>query len=114
LATYDAGVHVEAFENMEKGLKTVYAVPATLEYSMICSGDRLEFGSIGSITVGMVRRYTSLEALCEAEGWQNLVPEAPSQDVAIQNIRGIIEWDTSIEDESGVLSLRVREVRRKI
>ncbi|MCP4807144.1 MAG: hypothetical protein GY913_26025 [Proteobacteria bacterium] len=114
MATYDAGVHVEAFESMERGLKTVYAVLQTDEYSMICSGDRLEFGSIGSITVGMVRRYPSLEALCEAEGWKNLLPDAPSEEDAIAAVRGIIEWDPALEDERGVLALRVRQVRRKI
>ena len=114
MATYDAGVHVEAFESMERGLKTVYAVLQTPEYSMICSGDRLEFGSIGSITVGMVRRYPNLEALCEAEGWKNLLPDAPNEEEAVKAIRSIIEWDQAVEDASGVLALRVREVRRKI
>jgi ASC-1-like (ASCH) protein len=114
VATFDAGVHVEAFENMEKGSKTVYAVPATLEYSMICSGDRLEFGSLGSITIGMVRRYGNLEELCEAEGWANLVPEVSSQEAAIEAVRAIVEWDDKVEADSGVLSLRVREVRRKL
>ena len=114
MATFDAGVYPEAFDNMERGLKTVYAVPATLEWSIMSSGDRIEFGSIGSITVGSVRRYTSLEHLCEAESWQNLVPEAPSQEAAITAIRVIPEWDPAAEKAAGVIAVRVRQVKRKI
>ncbi len=114
MATFDAGVHVEAFVNMEKGLKTVYAVPATDEWSIMSSGDRIEFGSIGSITVGSVRRYGSLEDLCQAESWQNLVPEADDEDTAITLIRGIAEWDSAAETKRGVIAVRVRQVKRKI
>lgn len=114
MATYDAGVHVEAFEYMERGDKTVYVVLSTDEYSMICSGDRLEFGSIGSITVGAVRRYPSLEALCAAESYQNLIPGASSEEAAISAIRAVPEWDAELEQERGVRALRVRSVKRKI
>ena len=70
MATYDAPLHLEAFENMESNQKTSYTLPATVDYRFMVSGDRLEFGSFGSITVGMVRRYASLEELVEAQGWQ--------------------------------------------
>ncbi|MCB9765308.1 MAG: hypothetical protein H6739_36375 [Alphaproteobacteria bacterium] len=113
MATFDGTLYVEAFENMERGRKTVYAVLNTLEYSMMSSGDRLEFGSHGSITIGTVRRYPNLEALCEAESWQNLVPEANSETEAIASIRAPDEWNAEIEKERGVLALRVRETRRK-
>lgn len=113
MATYDARFYVEAFEQMEARSKTVYAVMATPEYAGMVSGDRLEFGSYGSITVGMVRRYPSLEALVEAEGWQSLVPDADSAQAAIALVRAIEEWDPTVEQRVGVMSLRVREARRK-
>jgi ASC-1-like (ASCH) protein len=114
MATYDACIHVEAFEAMERGEKTVYALLHTDDYSMICSGDRLEFGTLGSITVGTVRRYKSLEALAETEGWNNLVPGAEDGDTAISDVRAIAEWDDNVEKTRGVLCLRVREARRKV
>lgn len=114
MATFDAGVYPEAFENMEKGLKTVYAVPATDEWSIMSSGDRIEFGSIGSITVGSVRRYPNLEALCEAESWRNVMPESPSAEEAIASIRAVAEWDKSTEQERGVIAARIRAVKRKL
>lgn len=113
MATFDANLFVEAFENMERGLKTVYVVPATDEFSMICSGDRLEFGSFGSITIGTVRRYPDLESLCQAEGWRNVVPEVDSPEQAVSAIRGSTGWLAQIESAQGVMALRVRETRRK-
>lgn len=113
MATFDAHLFVEAFENMERGLKTVYAVPATDEFSMISSGDRLEFGSFGSITVGTVRRYPDLESLCQAEGWVNVVPEVDSAQAAVTAIRTAAGWLHDIERQQGVMALRVRETRRK-
>jgi len=113
MATFDAGAHVQAFDNMERGLKTVYAVPASPQWSVMSSGDRIEFGSMGSITVGSVRHYDSLEKLCEAESFRNLVPEAPTELEAIQTIRAIPEWDSSAEDDRGVIAVRVRAVKRK-
>lgn len=113
MATYDARLHVQAFENMEALRKTVYAVPASEDYRHIVSGDRLEFGSFGSITVGMVRRYPSLEALVAAQGWESLVPEAGGADAAIAALRSLDEWDAEAEACNGVLALRVRDARRK-
>ncbi len=113
MATYDAPLYEEAFLEMEQGLKTVYVLLGSDDYMFISSGDRLEFGSYGSIMVGMVRRYPSLEALIETEGHRNLVPSAESGDEAVASIRGLGEWDPDIEQERGVLALRVREARRK-
>jgi hypothetical protein len=42
------------------------------------------------------------------------VPEVSSQEAAIEAVRAIVEWDDKVEADSGVLSLRVREVRRKL
>jgi ASC-1-like (ASCH) protein len=114
MATYDACIHVGAFEAMERGQKTVYALLHTDDYMLICAGDRLEFGTLGSITVGTVRRYKNLEALVETEGWNNLVPGAEDCKTALEDVRAIAEWDDRIEKERGVLCLRVREARRKI
>jgi ASC-1-like (ASCH) protein len=104
---------MSAFEAMERGQKTVYTVIATNEYSVMCAGDRLEFGSFGSITVGTVRRYSDLERLIEVEGWRNLVPDAADAADAVAQIRSIDEWDQPREVQLGVLALRVREAKRK-
>ncbi len=114
MATFDAAIHVQAFEHMEAGRKTVYVLPCSEEYDFISSGDRVEFGSLGAITVGMVRRYPSLESLFAAEGWQNVVPDARDADQAAQAVRSAPEWSTEVEQHRGVLALRVREARRKI
>jgi len=114
MATFDVPVNPEAFSNMETGRKTVYAVLADPQFDGICSGDRLEFGSVGAVSVGMVRRYSSLEELVEVEGWQNLVPEASSAEVAISDVRGVSEWDKEKETRLGVLALRVRDTKRKL
>ncbi|MCB9793521.1 MAG: hypothetical protein H6741_12430 [Alphaproteobacteria bacterium] len=113
MATYDAALHIDAFENMERGLKTVYAVLNSPEYEFMSMGDRLEFGSHGSITVGTVRKYPDLEALCQDQGFKNVVPEANTEEDAIAGIRELPEWNTKMEEERGVLALRVRETRRK-
>ena len=113
MATYDAPLYEEAFREMEEGLKTVYVLLASDDYMFISSGDRLEFGSFGSIMVGMVRRYASLEALIETEGHRNLVPSAETGDEAVASIRGLDEWSAELEQERGVVALRVREARRK-
>jgi ASC-1-like (ASCH) protein len=113
MATFDARLHMGAFEAMERGLKTVYTVIATDEFSVMCAGDRLEFGSFGSITIGTVRRYPDLESLVEVEGWQPLVPDAGSAEDAIEKVRSVDEWDSGQEKSLGVLALRVRETRRK-
>ncbi|MEC7946647.1 MAG: hypothetical protein VX265_03705 [Myxococcota bacterium] len=113
MATYDANLHIDAFEQMEANRKTVYTVIAVPEYSVMSSGDRLEFGSFGSITIGMVRRYESLDALVAAEGWMSLVPDAADGADAIQQVRDIAEWDDAEEKKYGVLALRVRQAKRK-
>jgi ASC-1-like (ASCH) protein len=113
MATYDAPLYEDAFIEMESGRKTVYAVLASDDYAAISSGDRLEFGSFGSIMVGMVRRYPNLEALAEAEGFRNLLPAAETAEEAIRVLRALDEWDPEIEEKRGVLALRVREARRK-
>ena len=113
MATFDARLHMSAFEAMERGEKTVYTLLATPEFSVMCAGDRLEFGSFGSITIGTVRRYESLEALVEVEGWRALVPNASGPEHAMEMIRGIDEWDADREQKLGVVALRVREARRK-
>jgi len=113
MATFDAVFHEEAFQSMESRQKTVYALIATDEYRFMSSGDRLEFGNQGSITVGTVRRYPHLERLVEVEGWQTLVPGAASAEESIADVRAIPDWDIDAEQEHGVLSLRVREARRK-
>jgi len=113
MATFDAPFHEQAFIEMEEGRKTVYVILATEEYAYMSSGDRLEFGSHGSIHVGMVRRYPDLENLVQAEGFRNLVPQAETEEEALAVVRSIGEWDPAAEKEYGVLALRVREARRK-
>jgi len=113
MATFDARFHEEAFQSMESRRKTVYALVATDEYRFMSSGDRLEFGNQGSITVGTVRHYPHLERLVEVEGWQALFPDAASADAAIAEVRAIEDWDNDAEQSHGVLSLRVRVARRK-
>jgi len=113
MATFDAPFHEDAFIDMEEGRKTVYVILATEEYAFMSSGDRLEFGSHGSIHVGMVRRYPDLEALVRTEGFHNLVPQAETEEEAMSVVRGIPEWDPTAEKAFGVLALRVREARRK-
>ncbi len=113
MATYDAPLYEEAFLEMEEGRKTVYVLLANDDYAAISSGDRLEFGSFGSIMVGMVRRYPSLEALIEAEGHRNLIPSAEDGEQAVAAIRGLDEWSPDVEADRGVVALRVREARRK-
>lgn len=113
MATFDAKLHQEAFVNMETGRKTVYVLPCTPEYSVMSAGDRLEFGSFGSILIGMIRRYPDVESLLEAQGFNNVVPEAESLDQAAGILREVSEWDEAVEREHGVLALRVREAWRK-
>lgn len=113
MATFDATWYPDAFLLMEGMRKTVYVVLATPEYSVMSSGDRLEFGSHASITVGVVRRYPSIEALMEREGWQCVLPDAESAEDAASQIRANPEWVAEQETELGVLALRVRDARRK-
>lgn len=113
MATFDATTHPLAFSHMEGGVKTVFVMPATLEWSMASMGDRIEFDDLGSITLGMIRRYGSLEDLLEAEGVANVVPEATDLPHAASLLRGSSGWDARVEQASGVLALRVRSAKRK-
>ncbi len=113
MATYDAPLHPEAFELMEAHRKTIYALVASDGYQHICSGDRLEFGDHGSITVGMVRKYPDLEALVSAQGWHCLVPSAETPEEAIAEVRAIPEWSQELESQHGIVALRVRGAQRK-
>lgn len=110
LATFELAAHLESFVAMETGRQTVYPLPRTPEFDLICSGDRLEFGAIGSISVGFVRRYADLEALLEGEGWENVAPELGGAGDAVQVIPKRPEWKAVYQ---GVLAVRVRETSRK-
>jgi ASC-1-like (ASCH) protein len=113
MATYDATTHPLAFAHMEGGVKTVYVVPDSNEFKGISSGDRIEFDDLGSVTVGMIRRYTALEELVEAEGFGNVVPECATAEEAISSIRSSSGWDGRAAQSRGVLALRVRSAKRK-
>ena len=110
MATFETTTHPLAFAHMEGGMKTVFAVPRTLEYSVLSSGDRLEFDDLGSIAVGMIRRYDTLEDLLTAEGVANVVPEADTIESAAAAIRADSGWSAAGD---GVLALRVRWAKRK-
>ena len=112
MATFTATTYPLAFAHMEGGVKSVYVVPRSPEFAGVTFGDRLEFEDIGSITIGMVRSYPSIEALVEAEGYANVVPEAEDARQAVDLIRGSSGWDHEAE-ATGILALRVRSARRK-
>lgn len=112
MATYDTTTHPLAFAHMEGGMKTVYVVPNTGQFSVITSGDRLEFDDLGYITVGTIRRYATLGELVDAEGYSNIIPEADTPEEAIELLRSSSDWNGQDED-SGVLALRVRDAKRK-
>jgi len=113
MATFEATTHPLAFAHMEGGVKTVFVVPWSLEFSVISSGDRIEFEDLGSISIGTVRKYDSVVGMLDAEGFQNVVPEAEDAALAASIIRGSSEWDANAEAKSGVLALRVRWAKRK-
>ena len=113
MATFEATTHPLAFAHMEGGVKTVFVVPYSLEFSVISSGDRIEFEDLGSISIGSIRRYPSVEALLTAEGWVNVVPEAEDETQAASLMRASSEWNARAEEEEGVLALRVRWAKRK-
>lgn len=113
MATFEAMTHPLAFAHMEGGVKTVFVVPWSLEFSVMSSGDRIEFEDLGSITIGMIRRYDTLDALLEAEGWANVVPEADDTEQAATVLRASPDWDLKAEEADGVLALRVRWAKRK-
>lgn len=113
MATFDATTHPLAFAHMEGGLKTVYVVPNSAAFKGISAGDRVEFDDIGSITVGMIRRYPSLEKLVEVEGHANVVPECDSAEAVVKAIGESPGWNRKAAEEAGVLALRVRSAKRK-
>ncbi|MBX2797432.1 MAG: hypothetical protein KTR31_07190 [Myxococcales bacterium] len=113
MATFEATTRPLAFAHMEGGVKTVFVVPWTAEFSVISSGDRIEFEDLGSISIGSIRRYDTVEALLEAEGWVNVVPEAEGPEQAAESLRGASEWNVRAEKQDGVLALRVRWAKRK-
>lgn len=113
MATFDATTHPLAFAHMEGGVKTVFVMPNSLEWSVASMGDRIEFEDLGSITLGMIRKYGSVEELLEAEGYSNVVPEAETSDEAAGLLRNSAGWDKKAEESSGVLALRVRSAKRK-
>ena len=113
MATYDATTYPLAFAHMEGGVKTVYVVPNSPGFSGICSGDRIEFEGLGSITVGMVRRYDSLSEMVEVEGFANVLPEADSAQEAVELVEQSSGWDARVAQERGVLAVRVRWAKRK-
>ena len=113
MATFEATTHPLAFAHMEGGVKTVFVLPWTLELSVISSGDRIEFDNLGSITLGMVRRYGCLKELLTAEGHSNVVPEADDLDHAITLLHESVGWNHNAEEKDGVLALRVRWAKRK-
>jgi len=112
MATFEATTHPLAFAHMEGGVKTVFVMPWTLQLSIISSGDRIEFDDLGSITIGMIRKYPTLEELIEAEGWDNVVPEADDAAHTMELLRSSTGWDGAAE-ANGVLALRVRWAKRK-
>ena len=57
MATFETTTHPLAFAHMEGGVKTVFVMPCSLEWSMASMGDRIEFDDLGSITLGMIRKY---------------------------------------------------------
>lgn len=113
MATFDTTVHPLAFAHMEGGMKTVYVVPNTAEFSVVTSGDRIEFDDLGFITVGAIRRYPNLAELMAAEGWENVIPEAESEEQAIEVLMSGADWTPAVVAKRGLLALRVREARRK-
>lgn len=113
MATYEVGADRRLFEAMESGRKTVYVLPATDEYQLICSGDRVEFGAVGAVSVGFVRSYADLEALVEGESWANVRLDEGSPEETLSRIRKSISWDAAVENSAGVLAIRVRSTLRK-
>ncbi len=113
MATFEATTRPLAFAHMEGGVKTVFALPYTLEFSVASSGDRIEFDDLGSITIGVIRRYPTVEELLGVEGWANVVPEASDEGHAAQVLRESPGWDKRAEEKEGVLAVRVRWAKRK-
>lgn len=113
MATFDATIHPLAFAHMEGGLKTVFLVPNVEPFAHASSGDRVEFTDVGTITIGMVRRYPTLEEALEKEGFANVVPETTDLAEALAVLRSTSEWDDVKARAHGVLAFRVRSAKRK-
>lgn len=113
MATFDATTHPLAFAHMEGGVKTVFVVPHTPQFSVISSGDRIEFEDLGSISIGAVRRYATVPELLEAEGYSNVIPEADDEEAAQKVLSTAADWDQKAVESNGVLALRVRWAKRK-
>ena len=113
MATFEATTHPLAFAHMEGGVKTVWATPNTRDMAGVSSGDRVEFADLGSITIGVVRKYASLEELLDKEGFGNVVPETDDASQAVSVLRASSEWNESAAVAHGVLALRVRSAKRK-
>ncbi len=112
MATHDTTTHPLAFAHMEGGMKTVYVVPNSGAYSVVTSGDRIEFDDLGYITVGTIRRYDKLEDLLEKEGFNNVIPEADTPEQALEALRASSEWN-GLNEDKGVLAIRIRDAKRK-
>ena len=76
---------------------------------MASSGGRIECEGLGSVTLGMMRRYRTLEALVDAEGW--LESDDAEQVAAL--VWSAPRWDSPREDSDGILALRVRWAKRE-
>ncbi|MCB9674626.1 MAG: hypothetical protein H6737_05875 [Alphaproteobacteria bacterium] len=113
MATFEMTTHPLAFAHMEGGVKTVFVMPFSNELSVASSGDRIEFDDLGSITIGMIKRYGDLETLVETEGFANVVPEADDSAHACELLRTSPGWNGSAERRDGVLAFRVRWAKRK-
>lgn len=113
MATFDATTTPVIFAHMETSDKTVYVVPRTVSFDMATAGDRIEFDDLGSITLGAIRRYETLDELLEREGYANVVPDAADVEDAKARIRSTPDWNEKIESERGVMAFRVRSTKRK-
>jgi ASC-1-like (ASCH) protein len=114
MATYDALIHPLVFAHLEAGRKTVHIVPRSGPVADASAGDRLEFPELGTLTIGVVRRYPSVEEALEKEGFTNVVPDAGSLPEALATLRRSEEWSEAVAHHAGVIALRVRSVRRKV
>ena len=113
MATHETSTHPLAFAHMEGGMKTVYVLPWSMEASMLSAGDRIEFEGLGSITLGMKRRYDTLAALMEAEGFVNVIPEAANVEEALRLLESSDGWNAAAVVSGGVFAFRVRWAKRK-
>ena len=113
MATFELTTHPLAFAHMEGGVKTVFVMPFSDQLSVLSSGDRIEFDDLGSITIGMIKRYDDLETLLETEGYANVVPEAETAAHACELLRTSAGWNGTEEQNRGLLAFRVRWAKRK-